>query len=77
LLVEMAGVEPASENPSTRLSTSVVCLLRFPSGDADGQASPYGILLFMARDEESPCSRSLLIDASFRAAVFPEETGCN
>jgi hypothetical protein len=30
LLVEMAGIEPASELPSIKLSTSVFSLLRFP-----------------------------------------------
>ena len=29
-LVEMAGIEPASELPSIKLSTSVFSLLRFP-----------------------------------------------
>ena len=44
LLVEMAVVETASENPLPQLSTSVSALLGFPSGDAGRQASPYGSL---------------------------------
>ena len=44
LLVEMAVLETASENPLPQLSTSVSVLLGFPSGDAGRQASPYGSL---------------------------------
>ncbi len=44
ILVEMAVIETASENQFPRISTSVVYLLRFPSRNADKQASLYGIL---------------------------------
>lgn len=62
-LVEMAGVEPASESPSAQLSTSVSGLLGFPSAPAVRQAGAYGSLQVMTEAEASPCSRSLLIDA--------------
>ena len=75
VLVEPAVIETASEDLSPQLSTSVVYLLRFPSRTADKQAMHYGILLFMARVEKISCSRSLLIDASYRIAVIPTETG--
>ena len=44
VMVEMAVIETASENQFPRISTSVVYLLRFPSRNADKQASLYGIL---------------------------------
>lgn len=62
-VVEMAGVEPASESPSAQLSTSVSGLLGFPSAPAVRQADAYGSLQVMTEAEASPCSRSLLIDA--------------
>lgn len=62
-LVEMAGVEPASESPSAQLSTSVSGLLGFPSAPAVRQAGAYGSLQVMTEAEASLCSRSLLIDA--------------
>lgn len=37
-MVEAAGIEPASESPFLQLSTSVVCLLKFPIHTADKQA---------------------------------------
>lgn len=43
ILVEAAGVEPASENLSIQLSPGAVYLLRFPSRSADKQALPEGI----------------------------------
>ena len=43
ILVEAAGVEPASENPSIQLSPGEVYLLKFPSRRADKQALPKGI----------------------------------
>ena len=43
-MVEMAVIETASENQFPRISTSVVCLLRFPSESAGKQALSYGIL---------------------------------
>ena len=44
VMVEMAVIETASENQFPRISTSVVCLLRFPSESAGKQAHSYGIL---------------------------------
>ena len=43
-MVEPRGIEPLSENPSSRLSPSAVYLLRFPSRSADKQAMRVGIL---------------------------------
>ena len=43
-LVEPRGIEPLSENPSSRLSPSAVYLLEFPRSDADKQASLIGSL---------------------------------
>ena len=44
LLVEAGGIEPPSENTSTQVSPSAVCLLGFPSRTAGKQAMRYGIL---------------------------------
>ena len=44
VLVEMAVIETASENPSSMLSTSVGGLLSFPRRCADRQAHRFGIL---------------------------------
>ena len=43
-LVEAGGIEPPSENTSTQVSPSAVCLLGFPSRTAGKQAMRYGIL---------------------------------
>ena len=43
-LVEMAGVEPASEDQLPRLSTSVADLLKFPQCSAERQALHLGSL---------------------------------
>lgn len=42
LLVEMAGIEPASEKGLPRLSTSVAFVLRFPCPHAQKQAWGFG-----------------------------------
>ena len=44
LVVEAGGIEPPSENTSTQVSPSAVCLLGFPSRTAGKQAMRYGIL---------------------------------
>ena len=44
LLVEMAGIEPASENRLPRLSTSVACVLSFPLSGAHRQAPEFSSL---------------------------------
>lgn len=43
-MVEPRGIEPLSENPSSQLSPSAVCRLKFPHTDADKQASAIGSL---------------------------------
>ena len=43
-LVEAAGIEPASENPSPQLSTSVAFLLTFPLQSAEKQALRFSSL---------------------------------
>ncbi len=43
-VVEAGGIEPPSENTSTQVSPSAVCLLGFPSRTAGKQAMRYGIL---------------------------------
>lgn len=75
-MVEPAVIETASEDLSPRLSTSVVYPLGFPRRAADKQAARFGIPLFMAKAGKLFRSRSLLIDASYRTAVLPAETGC-
>lgn len=47
-MVEMAGVEPASEDQLPRLSTSVAGLLKFPQHSAERQALCLGSLSCMA-----------------------------
>jgi hypothetical protein len=42
IMVEARGIEPLSENHLSQLSPSAAYPLRFPSPDADGQASGYG-----------------------------------
>ena len=44
IVVEAGGIEPPSENTSTQVSPSAVCLLGFPSRTAGKQAMRYGIL---------------------------------
>ena len=73
-LVEMAGIEPASENRLLRLSTSVAGVLAFPCGSAQRQAQPFSSLFVMTRVKAFPCSRSPLIDAFLRAVVLPGKT---
>ena len=74
LLVEAAGFEPASERPSSQLSTSVVpCLLSLcPAGRNTLRSKPAPLLWRVTE----PCarSRSLLHDATHRAAVLPGMT---
>ncbi len=43
-VVEMAGIEPASENRLPRLSTSVACVLSFPLSGAHRQAPEFSSL---------------------------------
>ena len=70
----MAGVEPASEKPLQGLSTSVAVLLTFPHSAAERQASELGRQIMHDRLSAVTRSRSLLIDASYAAAVLRTET---
>ena len=74
LLVEAAGFEPASERPSSQLSTSVVpyLLSLCPAGRNTLRSKPAPLPWRVTE----PCarSRSLLHDATHRAAVLPGMT---
>ena len=52
LVVEAGGIEPPSENTSTQVSPSAVCLLGFPSRTAGKQAMRYGILWYTSSPKE-------------------------
>ncbi len=73
-MVEMAVIETASEKPLQGLSTSVVRLLAFPYAAAEGQAAVLGRQIIHDRLSAVTRSRSLLIDASYAAAVLRTET---
>ena len=73
-MVEMAVIESASEKPLQGLSTSVAVLLTFPYADAERQASALGRQIIHDRLSAVTRSRSLLIDASYAAAVLRTET---
>ncbi len=73
-MVEMAVIETASEKPLQGLSTSVAVLLTFPYADAERQASALSRQIIHDRLSAVTCSRSLLIDASYAAAVLRTET---
>ena len=51
-MVEAGGIEPPSENTSTQVSPSAVCLLGFPSRTAGKQAMRYGILWYTSSPKE-------------------------
>ena len=70
----MAGVEPASEKPLQGLSTSVFRLQTFPYSDAERQASELGRQIIHDGLSAVTRSRSLLVDASYAAAVLRTET---
>lgn len=74
ILVEMAVIETASEKPLQGLSTSVAVLLTFPYAAADRQASALGRQIIHDGLSAVTRSRSLLIDASYAAAVLRAET---
>jgi len=73
-LVEMAGVEPASEDQLPRLSTSVAGLLAFPPCSAERQALHFGSLSCMAELKAWLCARAPLIDALIPPAVLRVRT---
>ena len=74
ILVEMAVIETASEKPLQGLSTSVVRLLTFPYTAAEGQATVLGRPIIHDGLSAVTRSRSLLVDASYAAAVLRTET---
>ena len=63
MLVEPRGIEPLSENPSSRPSPSAVCHLKFPHSDADKQAALIGILKYTSSYKATYRKRSPLVDA--------------
>ena len=73
-MVEMAVIETASEKPLQGLSTSVSRLLTFPRSNAERQALKLGRQIVHDGLSAVICSRSLLIDASYAAAVLRTET---
>ena len=72
--MEMARVELASENPSARLSTSVVKSLRSPFPTPLNRLREKVTALFMTGYAVLTRARSLLHDALSRAAVLAGRT---
>ena len=70
----MAVIETASEKSLQGLSTSVSRLLTFPPAHAGGQACAFSRQIIHDRLSAVICSRSLLVDASYAAAVLRTET---
>ena len=54
--METRGIEPLSEKSSSRLSTSVSRLLKFPLPDAGAQASGSGIFFIYGRFKRKPAA---------------------
>ena len=76
LLVEMRGIEPLSENPSTQLSSWTVCYLEFPSGSANRHAIPSGSPFMHDRLKcEQPMHVHHSNDAQSEAVVLIGGTG--
>ena len=75
IMVEAAGIEPASENHLIQLSPSAADLLRFPSRIADRQAMRYGSHYAVTAGVATRRSRSPLIDAPLPVAVLRGRTG--
>lgn len=75
LVVEMAGIEPASEGGAPGLSTGVASVLRFPPPGAQKHAPGIGSLPGHGKGRRRPPrSRSPLIDALIPAAVLRVRT---
>ena len=76
LLVEVRGIEPLSENPSTRPSSWTVCYFNFPSGGANRHALPSGSPFMHDRLK---CERPMHVhhsnDAQSEAVVLIGGTG--
>ena len=70
----MAVIETASEKPLQGLSTSVFHLLSFPLSYAGKRAYDFSRQVVHDGLPAVTRSRSLLIDASYAAAVLREET---
>ena len=73
-LVEARGIEPLSENRSSQLSPGADNHLKFPLQVAGCQAKCIGSFKVMTGRETKPGSRSPLIDALIRTAVFSVKT---
>ncbi len=73
-MVEMAVIETASEKSLQGLSTSVSRLLTFPPVHADDQACTFSRQIIHDGVSAVTRSRSLLVDASYAAAVLRAET---
>lgn len=73
-MVEAAGFEPASERPSSQLSTSVVPYLISPRAAGRNTLRARPAPLPWRVTEPCARSRSLLHDATHRAAVLPGMT---
>jgi len=75
-MVEMRGIEPLSENPSTRLSSWTVCYLEFPLGSANRHAIPLGSPFLRDRfKSEPPMHVHRSNDAQSNAAILIGGTG--
>ena len=72
--MEMAVIETASEKSLQGLSTSVSGLLTFPRTGAGRQAQVFSRQIIHDGLSAVTRSRSLLIDASYAAAVLHAET---
>ena len=70
----MAVIETASEKPLQGLSTSVAVLLTFPHANAERQAWALSRQIIHDGLSAVTRSRSLLVDASYAAAVLRTET---
>ena len=72
--MEMAVIETASEKSLQGLSTSVSCLLTFPPASTGSQVLAFSRQIIHDELSAVAHSRSLLIDASYTAAVLCAET---
>ena len=70
----MAVIETASEKPLQGLSTSVAVLLTFPHANVERQTLALSRQIIHDGLSAVTRSRSLLIDASYAAAVLRTET---
>ncbi len=73
--MEPRGIEPLSENPSSQLSPSAVCQLKFPRPTADKQAIGFGSLWYTNGYKTTRRRRSLLIRRQISARSKTELDG--